>query len=313
VLGKFSKLSIITTAINHMIVNNKAKNIVIDSGNSGQRLDNFLMSKIKNIPKSHVYKLIRTGQVRINSSRSRPSTKLKEDDIIRIPPYKATEELKPDISKNIIKKTEEKIIYEDNNIIIFNKPASFAVHSGTNIGYGLIDLIRIARKECERIDLLHRLDKDTSGCIIFTKNLNTLRGLQKKIINNEIEKKYICLVDGIWDKNQKKIEMKLLRKGKEKKSISKIKILKHYKYTTLLEVEILTGRYHQIRKQCSSLNHSIICDNKYGNKEINKIYKEKGLNRIFLHSCSIKFNYKREIEIKLPIAEDLKIFLANHK
>ena len=171
-----------------MIVNNKAKNVVIDSGNSGQRLDNFLMSKIKNIPKSHVYKLIRTGQVRINSSRSRPSTKLKEDDIIRIPPYKATEELKPDISKNIIKKTEEKIIYEDNNIIIFNKPASFAVHSGTNIGYGLIDLIRIARKECERIDLLHRLDKDTSGCIIFTKNLNTLRGLQKKIINNEIEK-----------------------------------------------------------------------------------------------------------------------------
>ena len=296
-----------------MIVNNKAKNIVIDSGNSGQRLDNFLMSKIKNIPKSHVYKLIRTGQVRINSSRSRPSTKLKEDDIIRIPPYKATEELKPDISKNIIKKTEEKIIYEDNNIIIFNKPASFAVHSGTNIGYGLIDLIRIARKECERIDLLHRLDKDTSGCIIFTKNLNTLRGLQKKIINNEIEKKYICLVDGIWDKNKKKIEMKLLRKGKEKKSISKIKILKHYKYTTLLEVEILTGRYHQIRKQCSSLNHPIICDNKYGNKEINKIYKEKGLNRIFLHSCSIKFNYKREIEIKLPIAEDLKIFLANHK
>ena len=296
-----------------MIVNNKAKNVVIDSGNSGQRLDNFLMSKIKNIPKSHVYKLIRTGQVRINSSRSRPSTKLKEDDIIRIPPYKATEELKPDISKNIIKKTEEKIIYEDNNIIIFNKPASFAVHSGTNIGYGLIDLIRIARKECERIDLLHRLDKDTSGCIIFTKNLNTLRGLQKKIINNEIEKKYICLVDGIWDKNQKKIEMKLLRKGKEKKSISKIKILKHYKYTTLLEVEILTGRYHQIRKQCSSLNHPIICDNKYGNKEINKIYKEKGLNRIFLHSCSIKFNYKKEIDIKLPIAEDLKIFLANHK
>jgi len=296
-----------------MIVNNKAKNVVIDSGNSGQRLDNFLMSKIKNIPKSHVYKLIRTGQVRINSSRSRPSTKLKEDDIIRIPPYKATEELKPDISKNIIKKTEEKIIYEDNNIIIFDKPASFAVHSGTNIGYGLIDLIRIARKECERIDLLHRLDKDTSGCIIFTKNLNTLRGLQKKIINNEIEKKYICLVDGIWDKNQKKIEMKLLRKGKEKKSISKIKILKHYKYTTLLEVEILTGRYHQIRKQCSSLNHPIICDNKYGNKEINKIYKEKGLNRIFLHSCSIKFNYKKEIDIKLPIAEDLKIFLANHK
>ena len=200
-----------------MIVNNKAKNVVIDSGNSGQRLDNFLMSKIKNIPKSHVYKLIRTGQVRINSSRSRPSTKLKEDDIIRIPPYKATEELKPDISKNIIKKTEEKIIYEDNNIIIFNKPASFAVHSGTNIGYGLIDLIRIARKECERIDLLHRLDKDTSGCIIFTKNLNTLRGLQKKIINNEIEKKYICLVDGIWDKNQKKNRNEVIKKRKRKK------------------------------------------------------------------------------------------------
>ena len=296
-----------------MIVNNKARNVVIDSGNSGQRLDNFLMSKIKNIPKSHVYKLIRTGQVRINSSRSKPSTKLKEDDIIRIPPYKATEELKPSISEDTIKKTEEKILYEDSNIIIFNKPASFAVHSGTNIGYGLIDLIRLARKECERIDLLHRLDKDTSGCIIFTKNLNTLRSLQKKIINNEIEKKYICLVNGIWNKDLNKVEMELLRNGKEKNSTSKLKILKHYENSTLLEVEILTGRYHQIRKQCSSLNHPIACDNKYGNREINKIYKEKGLNRIFLHSNSIKFNFKKEIEIKSPTPEDLKIFLYNHK
>ena len=98
-----------------------------------------------------------------------------------------------------------------------------------------------------------------------------------------------------------------------KKILSKIKILKHYKYTTLLEVEILTGRYHQIRKQCSSLNHPIVCDNKYGDKEINKIYKQEGLNRIFLHSNSIKFNFKKEIEIKSPTPEDLKIFLYNHK
>ena len=164
-----------------MVHNYKAKNIVIGKGNSGQRLDNFLLSQIKNTPKSHIYRLIRTGQVRVNSARSKPSTKIEIDDIVRIPPYKASEELKPKISEEIIKKTEKNILYEDENIIVFNKPAAYAVHSGTKIGYGLIDIMRMIRIDCERVDLLHRLDKDTSGCIIFTKNLSSLRNLQKKL------------------------------------------------------------------------------------------------------------------------------------
>ena len=171
-----------------MVVNNKAKSIKITASNGGQRLDNFLISKIKNIPKSHVYKLIRTGQVRINSSRSKPSTKLNINDIVRIPPYKANENIKPIISKEIIDRTVSNIIYEDDDIMVFNKPSGVAVHSGTNIGYGLVDVLRLVKTECERIDLLHRLDKDTSGCIIFTKNLKSLRDLQNKIICNEIEK-----------------------------------------------------------------------------------------------------------------------------
>tara|TARA_B100001769_G_C22047935_1_gene563300 strand:+ start:249 stop:1139 length:891 start_codon:yes stop_codon:yes gene_type:complete len=295
-----------------MTINNKAKSIVISKGNSGQRLDNFLISKIKNIPKSHIYKLIRTGQVRVNSSRSKPSVKVKIDDIVRIPPYRGTEELKPVISKELSQKTEDNILFEDRNIIVFNKPTAFTVHSGTKSGYGLIDVIREVRNDCERIDLLHRLDKDTSGCIIFTKNLKSLRDLQNKIICNEIEKKYICLVHGLWEQQIKEIEIDLRRNNKLEKAISKFKILRYFHNSTLLEVNIITGRYHQIRKHCSLSNHPIICDTKYGDRNVNKIYKNKHLGRIFLHATSLKFDYNGKKYIKSPLPEQLKLFLDNH-
>tara|TARA_A100000164_G_scaffold151433_1_gene134447 strand:- start:5256 stop:6146 length:891 start_codon:yes stop_codon:yes gene_type:complete len=296
-----------------MMVNNKAKNVIIGLGNSGQRLDNFLMSQIKNIPKSHVYKLIRTGQVRINSSRSKPSTKIKTNDIVRIPPYRASEELTPKISEEMINKTRDGILYEDNEVIVFNKPSSFAVHSGTNTGYGLIDILRLIRSDSERIDLLHRLDKDTSGCIIIAKTLSSLKSLQNQIINNELKKKYICLVDGLWDKDIKKSEVELTRNNKTSKAISEFKIIKLYESSTLLEVNLITGRYHQIRKHCSILNHPILCDERYGKHDINKIYKKNGLNRMFLHSSSVKFILNEEKNIECPLSKDLESFLKHHK
>jgi len=296
-----------------MIINKKVQNIKISSGNDGQRLDNFLLSKIKNIPKSHIYKLIRTGQVRINSSRPKPSAKLNIGDIVRIPPIIYSEDLKPEISKDIIRKTLKSILYEDENIIVFNKPSSFAVHSGTKIGYGLIDIIRSVKNNCERIDLLHRLDKDTSGCIIITKSLSSLRAFQEQIKNNKLEKKYICLVAGLWKKSVKKSEAELSRNNKKYNAITEFKILKKYKNSTLLEVNIITGRYHQIRKHCALLNHPIIGDKIYGNKKINKEYKELGLNRLFLHASSISFkiNYKKNIKCKLP--NELNDFLKKIK
>jgi 23S rRNA pseudouridine955/2504/2580 synthase len=309
----FRQITAFDIGYNLMIVNNKAKKITIGQANSGQRLDNFLMSQIKNIPKSHVYKLIRTGQVRINSSRSKPSTKIKIDDVVRIPPYRATEELKPTISKEILKKTADNIIYENDEVIVFNKPSSFAVHSGTNIGYGLIDILRMVRSDCQRIDLLHRLDKDTSGCIVITKKLSSLRLLQNQLINNDLEKKYICLVNGLWDKKIKNSEVELTRNNKSSKATSKFKILKHYKNSTLLEVNIITGKHHQIRKQCSILGHPLIGDERYGNNDINKVYKKNGLNRIFLHSYSVKFYLEKEKTIVCPMPKDLENFLKFHK
>ena len=296
-----------------MVVSNKAKNVKVSTGNDGQRLDNFLISKIKNIPKSHVYKLIRTGQVRVNSARSKPSNKLKIDDIVRIPPYTSTESLKPNISKDLIQKTIQNILYEDKNIIIFNKPPSFSVHSGTGIGYGLIDIIRLAKKSCERVDLLNRLDKDTSGCLIITKNLSSLRSYQKKIKDNKLKKKYLCLVKGLWSKNIKRNEVNLTRKDKTQIAISEYKIIKFFKNSTLLEVNLITGRYHQIRKQCAMLGHPILGDKKYGDYEVNKIYKKNGLNRIFLHSHSICLSCNKEKLIKSPIPKDLEKFLKQHK
>ncbi len=295
-----------------MIIKKKAKSVIISSDNAGQRLDNFLISHIKNVPRKHIYKLIRTGQVRINSSRSKPSSKLNINDKVRIPPISLTETLKPTINKDQIKIMEEKLIYEDKNIIVFNKPSSFSVHSGTNTGYGLIDVIRKFRKDFERLDLLHRLDKETSGCIIITKSYESLKIFQKKIKNKEINKKYLCLVKGRWNTKIKSSTHKLTRNSKTVDAETHFKVIKYYKNSTLLEAELITGRYHQIRKHCEILNHPIIGDKKYGDRALNKLYKEKGLSRIFLHASLIKFYLNKEIIVECPLPIELESFLKNH-
>ena len=295
-----------------MIIKKKAKSVIISSDNAGQRLDNFLISYIKNVPRKHIYKLIRTGQVRINSSRSKPSSKLNINDKVRIPPISLTESLKPTINKDQIKIMKEKLIYEDKYIIVFNKPSSFSVHSGTNTGYGLIDVIRKFRKDFERLDLLHRLDKETSGCVIITKSYESLKIFQKKIKNKEINKKYLCLVKGRWNAKIKKSTHKLTRDSKTVDAETHFKVIKYYKNSTLLEAELITGRYHQIRKHCEMLNHPIIGDKKYGDRALNKLYKEKGLSRIFLHASLIKFYLNKEIIVECPLPIELESFLINH-
>ena len=295
-----------------MIIKKKAKSVIISSDNAGQRLDNFLISHIKNVPRKHIYKLIRTGQVRINSSRSKPSSKLNINDKVRIPPISLTESLKPTINKDQIKIMKEKLIYEDKYIIVFNKPSSFSVHSGTNTGYGLIDVIRKFRKDFERLDLLHRLDKETSGCVIITKSYESLKIFQKKIKNKEINKKYLCLVKGRWNAKIKKSTHKLTRDSKTVDAETHFKVIKYYKNSTLLEAELITGRYHQIRKHCEILNHPIIGDKKYGDRALNKLYKERGLSRIFLHASLIKFYLNKEIIVECPLPIELESFLINH-
>ena len=295
-----------------MIIKKKAKSVIISSDNAGQRLDNFLISHIKNVPRKHIYKLIRTGQVRINSSRSKPSSKLNINDKVRIPPISLTESLKPTINKDQIKIMKEKLIYEDKHILVFNKPSSFSVHSGTNTGYGLIDVIRKFRKDFERLDLLHRLDKETSGCIIITKSYESLKIFQKKIKNKEINKKYLCLVKGRWNAKIKKSTHKLTRDSKTVDAETRFKVIKYYKNSTLLEAELITGRYHQIRKHCEILNHPIIGDKKYGDRALNKLYKERVLSRIFLHASRIKFYLNKEIIVECPLPIELESFLINH-
>ena len=295
-----------------MIIKKKAKSVIISSDNAGQRLDNFLISHIKNVPRKHIYKLIRTGQVRINSSRSKPSSKLNINDKVRIPPISLTESLKPTINKDQIKIMKEKLIYEDKYILVFNKPSSFSVHSGTNTGYGLIDVIREFRKDFKRLDLLHRLDKETSGCVIITKSYESLKIFQKKIKNKEINKKYLCLVKGRWNAKIKKSTHKLTRDSKTVDAETRFKVIKYYKNSTLLEAELITGRYHQIRKHCEILNHPIIGDKKYGDRALNKLYKERGLSRIFLHASRIKFYLNKEIIVECPLPIELESFLINH-
>ena len=177
---------------------NKTQQYKVTQANENQRIDNFLITYMKSAPRKHIYKLIRTGQVRVNSKRIKPFYKLKVEDIVRIPPYIGKELL--DVKVNSVQKNNflKRIIYEDNNLLIFNKPTNLSVHSGSKLGFGLIDIARKVVLKNERIDLLHRLDKETSGCIVLTKNLRTLRKMQDQMKNRVIIKKYICLVFGKW-------------------------------------------------------------------------------------------------------------------
>ena len=258
---------------------------IIDDKSDNQRLDNFLIKKLKRIPRSKIYKIIRSGEVRVNGSRCKPLLKLNIGDKIRTPPLFL--ETTNTICKN---KIMLDIIFEDENLLIINKPAKIAVHSGSGHSFGIIDYIKFQRPDLDDLSLAHRLDKDTTGVLIITKNRKTLLYLQKKWEKNLVEKRYIVLVDGIWPKNKTVINapitdgklngekyMRVDQTGKP--SITKFKVLRYYKNKTLLFAWPITGRTHQIRVHTKHIGLPIVGDSKYN--------KSSKLN-LFLHASAVK-------------------------
>ena len=274
------------------------KNITVDHDNEGRRIDNFLFSNFKNIPKSKIYKVIRKGEVRVNSKRVKPDTKLLKNDLIRIPPNLINQEKTLDINISKYAFLKDRVIYDDEDFLIYNKPSNYAVHSGTKNDHGLIDILRAVLKD-NSLNLCHRLDKGTSGCLVIAKNQkflgffnNQLKQRKVKKIYHAIVKDFISgemVIEDSIDTNTKGSfnKVSINKNGKEAKSI--LKPLKKLDCSSLIEIEILTGRTHQIRAQCEKINKNIANDKKYGCNDFNTRLKHSGIKRLGLHSSEISF------------------------
>ena len=278
------------------------KNLKIDNDHAGRRIDNYLLNIFKDLPKSKIYSMLRKGEVRVNSGRIKPSYKLKINDEIRIPPYLNNfKNKKPNlkIPSSRIQEFLKSIIYEDDDYILVNKDPELSVHSGTKNQFGLIDIAR-ANFPLLDLDLCHRIDKSTSGCVLIAKNKLFLRHFNKQLKSNKVKKIYEAILVGVLDKDIK-IKSKIDTSTKQhhhkvtesidgKKAVSMFKILKKFKSFTHVEVHISTGRMHQIRVQSSNFNHPIVNDKKYGLFDLNKfIYSKTSIGRLALHAKSISF------------------------
>ena len=274
------------------------KKLTINHDNSERRIDNYLLSLYKNVPKSKIYNIIRKGEVRVNSKRIKPSYKLKIDDLVRIPPYldgPLTHNKK--ISSYLIEKHTTKIIYEDNNYIVTNKNNDIAVHAGSKNGIGLIDIFRL--KFGNHIELCHRLDKQTSGCLVLAKNKKSVKYFSNLLSTNDIKKTYIAILKGKF-KNKKIIENEIHKNNslKLKKSKTIFKLVRQLKNTSIVNVDLHTGRTHQIRIHASQINHPILFDKKYGDKMFDNSINLNFKKTLALHSKSISFKDQNSKIIK---------------
>jgi 23S rRNA pseudouridine955/2504/2580 synthase len=295
--------------------------ITLTNDHSGQRLDNFLMSRLKGLPKSRLYRIIRKGELRINKKRVKPDYRLQEGDIIRIPPLRLTPSIKKNnLNKKLIKLLEKSIIFEDSHFLALNKPSGMAVHGGSGIYLGIIESFRLLRPQLKFLELVHRLDRDTSGCLLLAKKSSALKEVQELLRSGKIKKTYIALVAGHWPKSLLKIDAPLyknqLRSGerivrvqtKGKSSLTEFSVQHYYDASTLIKAMPLTGRTHQIRVHTQFAKHPIIGDEKYGNKENNKKMRQLGCKRLFLHASQLEFTLQstgKAIVLKAELPDDL--------
>lgn len=291
----------------------------INSDESGQRLDNFLLAKFKNVPKSHIYRIIRKGEVRINGKRVSPHVKLVEKDRVRLPPIHFQEKSVPALG-GAADKIKQCILYEDDDLIVVNKPSGIPVHGGTEISWGIIEALR-ALYPLKKLELVHRLDKETSGCLLVSKNRKTLLALHATLRENQLKKTYIALLKGKLRKKQSvsaplhKLFVsgeRIVRTSENGKLARTLFVpLKHFKEATLVEALPQTGRTHQIRVHAQSIGQPIAGDSKYGDKPFNVLLRQRGLKRLFLHAQSISFTLNdKSYSFEVPLSAELMRFLS---
>jgi 23S rRNA pseudouridine955/2504/2580 synthase len=296
---------------------------------SSQRLDNFLITRLKGVPKSHIYRIVRKGEVRVNKRRVDVKYRLVAGDIVRIPPVRVAERSEElYVPQGLQAALQQSILFEDEGFLIVNKPAGFAVHGGSGVSSGIIEGLRLIRPEAHFLELVHRLDKDTSGCLLIAKKRSALRKLQELFRNSQIHKTYQALLSGQWARKKGVVTAPLLKnisKGGERMVVisqsgkaaeTLFKRLKLFRNATLVEASPKTGRTHQIRVHAASLGHPIVGDERYGLDEVNKVFKIKGYKRMFLHAETLKFQHPVTgvlMSISAPLPAQLENLLKHEE
>lgn len=281
--------------------------IKIDQENADQRIDNFLFTRLKGVPKSHVYRILRTGEVRINGGRCQAPSRLKPGDIVRLPPLRIARREDISVPIGLVRtKLEQAILFEDEDFLVIDKPAGMAVHGGSGISHGVIEALRALRPQAKCLELVHRLDRETSGCLLIAKKRSALRDLHALFRDEHaVRKVYLALLIGAWTRRQGRIDaplkknmlqsgervVKIARDGKP--AVTQFHRLRKFSQATLVEAHLLTGRTHQIRVHAQSMGHPIAGDERYGDAVANQAFRRLGLKRLFLHAAELGFTHPR--------------------
>jgi len=295
----------------------KVQFVTIEPELEGQRIDNYLHTFLKGVPKSRIYRILRKGEVRVNKKRVKPEYKLQANDELRIPPVRVSEPTAlPSTNLNKVSSLENHILYEDEWLIVLNKPSGTAVHGGSGLSFGVIEALRALRPKQNFLELVHRLDRDTSGCLLIAKKRSALKNLHEQLRDRKVDKRYQALVSGEWPANRFKVKAPLLKntlKSGErivlvdeegKPSETRYRILESFDQATLVEASPITGRTHQIRVHCLHAGHPIASDNRYGDKDFDQRVYKIGLKRLFLHAHSLAFihpNTDERVTYKAPL------------
>ena len=296
--------------------------VEITAAQLDQRLDNFLLKRLGTVPRSLVYRIIRKGEVRVNKKRCKPDYKLRIGDQVRIPPVRL--ELEPrDKTKpppHLVESLEQAILYQNRHILVINKPSGLAVHAGSGVDYGVIDAMRLLYP-ADDIELVHRLDRDTSGCLLLARHRQALLAMQTIIQNRTINKKYCAMVKGNWSHEMTEISLGLkkihLPNGERrmqvddagKSALSRFKLLQRGGAFSLIQVELITGRTHQIRVHCQAVNHPIAGDDKYGDAGFNREMRKQGIRRLMLHASSLELptgQFTPEVVVNAPLPAEFE-------
>jgi 23S rRNA pseudouridine955/2504/2580 synthase len=305
--------------INKMKDLSNALTVEVDNASEGQRVDNFLLRLCKGVPRSHVYRILRSGEVRVNSRRVDATYRLQPRDRVRIPPMRLARR-----AEKTAPPLDLPVIYEDDALLVVDKPAGTAVHGGSGISFGVIERMRAARPQLGFLELAHRLDRETSGLLILVKKRSALTALHAALREGRVRKEYLALVKGRWRNDKQHVSLPLKkfltrsgerrvsvdREGRESQTVFRKK--RGIRDYTLLSAELLTGRTHQIRVHLTHLGFPIAGDDKYGDFELNRGLAKRGLRRMFLHAGELEFAHPlsgEALKLHAPLPEDLSRFL----
>ncbi|WAT02893.1 23S rRNA pseudouridine(955/2504/2580) synthase RluC [Rouxiella chamberiensis] len=297
--------------------------IPITEEEAGQRIDNFLRTFLKGVPKSMIYRILRKGEVRVNKKRIKPEYKLLAGDEVRVPPVRVAEREEAPVSAKLDKVAalEHCILYEDDHLLILNKPSGTAVHGGSGLSFGVIEGLRALRPDARFLELVHRLDRDTSGVLLVAKKRSALRSLHEQLRLKTMQKDYLALVRGEWQSHCKVVQAPLLKNilqsgerivrvnSEGKPSETRFKIEEKYAFATLVKCSPVTGRTHQIRVHTLHAGHPIAFDDRYGDREFDAQLAGTGINRLFLHAAALRFEHPgtgETIRIEAPLEPKLR-------